>query len=136
MLNKHKGHGYIVVNASVQFTLYAVVRGWATMEAEDGPQKDCEPDDGFSIVFQTEGCEFVNLFRRRCCWGSSTRRTRPTSQTPHVVLTDNCEDRRYLSERLSYHTAGNAITTRSGSVGELSERLTCTLGIHNQRHCR
>ena len=40
--------------------------------------------------------------------------------TPHVVLTDNCKDRRYLSERLTYHTAGNAITTRSGSVGELS----------------
>ena len=79
MLKKHKSHGYIVANASVQFTLYAVVRDWATMEAEDDPQKDCEPDDGFSIVFQTESCEFVNLFRRRCCWGSSTRRRRPTS---------------------------------------------------------
>ena len=57
--------------------------------------------------------------------------------TPHVVLTDNCEDRRYLSERLTYHTAGTATTKISGSVGELSERLTCnTLGIHNQRHCR
>ena len=57
--------------------------------------------------------------------------------TPHVVVTDKCKDRRYLSERLTYHTAGNAITTRSGSVGELSERLTCnTLRIHNQRHCR
>ena len=50
MLNKPKSHGYSVANASVQFTLYAVVRDWATMEAENGPQKDCEPDDGFSLV--------------------------------------------------------------------------------------
>ena len=40
--------------------------------------------------------------------------------TPHMVFTDNCKDRRYLSELRTYHTAGNAITTRSGSVGELS----------------
>ena len=40
MLKKHKSHGYIVANASVQFTLYAVVRAWATMEAEGDPQKD------------------------------------------------------------------------------------------------
>ena len=51
MLNKHKSHTYIVAIASVQFTLYAVVRDWATMEAEGDPQKGCEPDDGFSIVF-------------------------------------------------------------------------------------
>ena len=57
--------------------------------------------------------------------------------TPSAVLTDTCMGRRYLSERLTYHTANNAATTRSGLVGELSERLTCnTLGIHNQRHCR
>ena len=49
MLKKHNSHGYIVANASVQFTLYAVVRDWATMEAEDDPQKDCEPDDGFPL---------------------------------------------------------------------------------------
>ena len=40
MLKKHKSHRYIVANASVQFTLYAVVRAWATMEAEDDAQKE------------------------------------------------------------------------------------------------
>ena len=40
MLKKHKDHGCIVANASVQFTLYAIVRDWATMEAEDDAQKE------------------------------------------------------------------------------------------------
>ena len=40
MLNKHKSHGCIVANASAQFTLYAVVRDWATMEAEDDAQME------------------------------------------------------------------------------------------------
>ena len=97
------------------------------MEAEDDPQKDCEPDDGFSIVFQTESCEFVELFRRLqfvflavpMLLGVSTKKTSYLA-TPHMVFTDNCKDRRYLSELRTYHTASNAITTRSGSVGELS----------------
>ena len=37
MLKKHRTHTYLVGNASVQFTLYALVRDWATIEAEDDP---------------------------------------------------------------------------------------------------
>ena len=46
--------------------------------------------------------------------------------TPHMVFTDNCKDRRYLSELRTYHTASNAMTTRSGSVGELSGSSSST----------
>ena len=37
MLKKHRTHTYLVGNASVQFTMNALVRDWATIEAEDDP---------------------------------------------------------------------------------------------------
>ena len=128
----------------VWHTLMNTVRWWC--KSKEWVHIDLEPDEDFSIVIPKESCEFVNLFRRlqfvfvavpMLLGDKYTEKVAYLAPWPHMVFTVNCQDRRYLSERLTYHTAGNAITARSGSVGELSERLTCnTLGIHNQRLCR
>ena len=62
----------------VWHTLMNTVRWWC--KNKEWFNLGIEPDDDCSIVYPTESCEFVSLFRRRCCWGSSTRRRRPTSQ--------------------------------------------------------
>ena len=122
----------------VWHTLMNTVRWWC--RNEEWVKLDIEPDGDFSMVVQTKSCEFVDLFIRPqrvfvavpMLLGVKCTKKVAYLANPHMVFTDNCRDLRYLSE-----TAGNAMTTRSGSVGELSERLTCnTLGIHNQRHCR
>ena len=71
-------------------------------------------------------CKFVSsppvrLLGRTDAAGGQVHEEGGHLATPHMVFTDNCQDRRYLSE-----TAGNAITTRSGSVGELSGSSSST----------
>ena len=86
------------------------------------------------MVFQKESCEFVDLFHRLqrvfvtvpMLLGVEYTKKVSYLAAPHMVFTDNWKDRDELSERLTYHTAGNAITTRSGSVGELSGSSSST----------
>ena len=89
MLKKHKSHGYIVANASVQFTLYAVVRDWATMGAEDDSQKDSEPDDGFSIVFTDRKLRVYRFVSSAMLLGVELPKKASYLATPHMVFTDN-----------------------------------------------
>ena len=111
----------------VWHTLMNTVRWWC--KSNEWVHINFQPDDDFSIVIPKESCEFANLFRRLqfvflavpMLLGVKYTKKVAYLATPHMVFTDNCQDRRYLSE-----IAGNAITTRSGSVGELSGSSSST----------
>ena len=111
----------------VWHTLMNTVRWWC--KSKEWVHIDFQPDDDFSLVIPKESCEFVNLFRRLqfvfvavpMLLGVKYTKKVAYLANPHMVFTDNCQDPRYLSE-----TAGNAMTTRSGSVGELSGSSSST----------
>ena len=111
----------------VWHTLMNTVRWWC--KSKEWVRIDFEPDADFTIVIPKESCEFVNLLRRLqfvfvavpMLLGVKYTKKVAYLANPHMVFTDNCQDLRYLSE-----TAGNAMTTRSGSVGELSGSSSST----------
>ena len=57
MLNKHEGHNALVANASVQFTLYPLIKDWALLEAHG------EPSLSEHLVVYLAACRIVDILK-------------------------------------------------------------------------